>query len=68
MASLQAAEPAQQIPRTWADLDPRLRERLEREGVDNPEAWAALGPRRRQIFGIVSSVVRTLDALARGRE
>jgi hypothetical protein len=47
-------------------LDPRIRKRLEAEGVRSINDWRRLGPRRRELFGIVPSVVRQIDELARG--
>ena len=48
-----------------ADLPLPLLERLRAEGVATLEAWVALGPRRRQIFGVTRAAVLELDALAR---
>jgi hypothetical protein len=66
VTSLQAAEPAQQIPRTWAELAPQIRQRLTCEGLDTPAAWLAAGKRRLKIFGIPRSTAKLLDQLARG--
>jgi len=48
-----------------ADLPHPLIERLRTEGVTTLEAWAALGRRRRQIFGVTRAAVAQLDALAK---
>jgi hypothetical protein len=48
-----------------AELPLPLIERLQAEGIATLEAWVALGRRRRQIFGVTSSAVAQLDALAR---
>ena len=66
MSIIQVAQPARQTPAAWTDLAPEIRRRLEREGIDGAAAWRALGRKRHQVFGIVPSVVRQLDALARG--
>lgn len=47
------------------DLPPTILARLAAEGVATFADWRALGPRRHQLFGIVPSVVRQIDALAR---
>ena len=47
-------------------LAPHVLQLLEREGVRTPQDWKRLGKRRLLIFGIVPSVVRDLDRLARG--
>lgn len=49
----------------WADIPAPLRARLEAESVRTPADWTALGAGRKRIFGIVPSIVRQLDALAR---
>jgi len=46
-------------------LTAQLVARLAAENIHSLAAWRALGRRRTQIFGIVPSVVRQLDALAR---
>lgn len=47
-------------------LAPHVLATLAREGVTDLAAWKKLGRRRLRIFGIVPSVVRQLDQLARG--
>jgi hypothetical protein len=48
-----------------AELPLRLIERLRAEGVATLEEWAALGRRRRQIFGVTKAAVEQLDTLAK---
>ena len=48
------------------DVPPHILERLRGEGVTSLEQWRALGRRRLHLFGIVPSMVRQLDQLARG--
>lgn len=43
-----------------------IRERLAGEDVHALDDWRRLGRRRHQIWGIVPSIVRQLDELARG--
>ena len=47
-------------------LAPHVLATLAREGVTDLAGWKKLGRRRFRIFGIVPSVVRQLDRLARG--
>ena len=51
---------------SWAELPPRIRERLERDGINSAADWRRLGRRRHELFGIVPRVVEQLDDLARG--
>jgi hypothetical protein len=50
----------------FADVPVRILALLRAEGVTSFADWRALGRKRLSIFGIVPSVVRQLDALARG--
>ncbi len=56
---------APQIPAAWAHISSDIRARLEHEGLDSAGAWRAAGKRRRRVFGIVPSVVKQLDQLAK---
>ena len=47
------------------DLPSRLIELLRARGVATLEEWAALGRRRREIFGVTRATVAQLDALAK---
>jgi CII-binding regulator of phage lambda lysogenization HflD len=51
---------------TWTDLPPEIRRRLELAGVRSAAQWRRLGDKRLQIFGIIPTVQRQLDELARG--
>lgn len=52
----------------WADLPPDILQRLAAEGIRSAEEWRRLSrAKRRSIFGITPSVVKTLDAAAQER-
>jgi hypothetical protein len=52
----------------WADLSPVIRARLAAENIASPEEWRALSRKRRaSLFGIVPSVVRTLNEITGAR-
>lgn len=55
----------QVIAESWADLPERIRALLQLEELDSPAAWRTAGARRRRIFGLVPSMVRHLDQVAR---
>jgi hypothetical protein len=66
VTSLQAAEPAPQIPRTWTEIPSALARRLAAEGVHSLADWRALGRKRLQLFGVTRAMAADLDRLARG--
>lgn len=52
-------------PGTWDALPPEVLSRLSAEGINSPKDWRALSrARRRNLFGIVPSVVATIDRAA----
>ena len=54
-------------PANWADLSPVIRARLAAENIVSAEEWRALSRKRRaSLFGIVPSVVRSLNRDHRG--
>jgi|HubBroStandDraft_1064217.scaffolds.fasta_scaffold200737_2 hypothetical protein len=67
MPIVHAAAPAPQIPRTWAELPEKIRQRLEGEGVTTPEQWRGLGYRRREIWGLTRAHVVLIDSCSRVR-
>jgi hypothetical protein len=66
MAKLIAERLAPQTPARWADIPETIHARLAREGVTSVADWLALGKRRFRVWGVTRSMVRELDALARG--
>lgn len=52
-------------PSSWAAIPERIQALLKLEDLNSPQAWRKAGRRRHQLFGIVPSTVRVLDALAR---
>lgn len=49
----------------FKSLPPAIRSRLAAEGVRSLDDWRSLGPRRHQLFGLTSTMVKTVDAIAK---